>query len=67
LGGIVLFIDNYFQNQLSSKKKILLLKKSSNHWFWQCLYDAWNEPVSSFHYWCAAGLTRHAAAEFSFF
>jgi undecaprenyl-diphosphatase len=28
LGNVLLFIDNYFQNPTSSKKKILLLKKA---------------------------------------
>jgi undecaprenyl-diphosphatase len=37
LGGIVLlFIDNYFQNP-TIKEEDITVKKSSNHWFWQCL------------------------------
>jgi hypothetical protein len=34
-----------------SKKKILLLKKAVTIGFGNVCHDAWNEPVSSFHYW----------------
>jgi hypothetical protein len=56
LGGIVLlFIDNYVSKSNHPKKKISLLKAVTIGF--GNVHDAWNEPVSSFHYWWhAAGL-----------
>lgn len=70
LGGIVLlFIDNYFQNPTIIKEEDITVKKAVIIGFWQCLamMPGTSRSAASIIGGMQQGLTRHAAAEFSFF
>lgn len=70
LGGIILlFIDNHFQNPTVSKEEDITVKKAVTIGFWQCLamMPGTSRSAASIIGGMQQGLTRHAAAEFSFF
>lgn len=70
VGGIILlFVDNYFQNPTISEEKDITIKKGVAIGFWQCLamMPGTSRSAASIIGGMQQGLTRHAAAEFSFF
>ena len=70
LGGIVLlFIDNHFQNPTVIREEDITVKKAVTIGFWQCLamMPGTSRSAASIIGGMQQGLTRHAAAEFSFF
>lgn len=70
LGGIVLlFIDNYFKNPTVVKEEDITVKKAVAIGFWQCLamMPGTSRSAASIIGGMQQGLSRHAAAEFSFF
>ncbi|WP_413999530.1 undecaprenyl-diphosphate phosphatase [Flavobacterium sp. W1B] len=70
LGGIVLlFIDNYFQNPTINREEDITIKKAVTIGFWQCLamMPGTSRSAASIIGGMQQGLTRQAAAEFSFF
>lgn len=70
LGGFVLlFIDNYFKNPVIATEEDIPLKKAIAIGFWQCLamMPGTSRSAASIIGGMQQGLTRQAAAEFSFF
>jgi undecaprenyl-diphosphatase len=70
LGGIVLlFIDNYFKNPTITSEEEITVKKAVTIGFWQCLamMPGTSRSAASIIGGMQQGLTRGAAAEFSFF
>ncbi len=70
LGGIVLlFIDSKFQNPTTLKEEDITIKKAVTIGFWQCLamMPGTSRSAASIIGGMQQGLSRHAAAEFSFF
>jgi len=70
LGGIVLlFIDSKFQNPTTLKEEDITIKKAVTIGFWQCLamIPGTSRSAASIIGGMQQGLTRQAAAEFSFF
>ena len=70
LGGIVLlFIDSYFKNPTVFKEEDISIKKAVTIGFWQCLamMPGTSRSAASIIGGMQQGLTREAAAEFSFF
>ena len=70
LGGIVLlFIDSKFQNPTVLQEEDITIKKAVTIGFWQCLamMPGTSRSAASIIGGMQQGLSRHAAAEFSFF
>ncbi len=70
LGGIVLlFVDNWFKNPTVLDEKDISIKKAVIIGFWQCLamMPGTSRSAASIIGGMTQGLTRKAAAEFSFF
>lgn len=70
LGGIILlFIDSRFQSPTIIKEEDITVKKAVTIGFWQCLamMPGTSRSAASIIGGMQQGLTRHAAAEFSFF
>ncbi len=70
LGGVVLiFIDNYFKNPTIANEEEISIKKAVTIGFWQCLamMPGTSRSAASIIGGMQQGLTRQAAAEFSFF
>jgi undecaprenyl-diphosphatase len=70
LGGIVLlFIDGHFQNPTIVQEEDITIKKAITIGFWQCLamMPGTSRSAASIIGGMQQGLTRHVAAEFSFF
>lgn len=70
LGGVVLlFIDNQFKNPTISTEEEITIKKAVTIGFWQCLamMPGTSRSAASIIGGMQQGLTRQAAAEFSFF
>ena len=70
VGGIVLlFIDSRFQNPTVAVEEDITIKKAVTIGFWQCLamMPGTSRSAASIIGGMQQGLTRHAAAEFSFF
>ncbi|RXR21002.1 undecaprenyl-diphosphate phosphatase [Flavobacterium amnicola] len=70
VGGIVLlFIDQQFQNPTIVKEEDITIKKAVTIGFWQCLamMPGTSRSAASIIGGMQQGLSRHAAAEFSFF
>lgn len=70
LGGVVLlFIDNFFKNPVIATEEEIPLKKAVIIGFWQCLamMPGTSRSAASIIGGMQQGLTRQAAAEFSFF
>lgn len=70
VGGIVLlFVDNWFKNPNIHDEKQISLKKAVTIGFWQCLamMPGTSRSAASIIGGMTQGLTRKAAAEFSFF
>lgn len=70
LGGIVLlFVDNYFKNPKVHKEEDINIKKAVSIGFWQCLamMPGTSRAAASIIGGMQQGLSRQAAAEFSFF
>ena len=70
LGGIVLlFIDSRFQNPTVAVEEDITIKKAVTIGFWQCLamMPGTSRSAASIIGGMQQGLTRQAAAEFSFF
>lgn len=70
LGGIVLlFIDKHFKNQTIISEDQITIKKAVTIGFWQCLamMPGTSRSAASIIGGMQQGLTRHVAAEFSFF
>jgi undecaprenyl-diphosphatase len=70
IGGLILlFIDNYFQNPSIVKEEDITIKKAVTIGFWQCLamMPGTSRSAASIIGGMQQGLTRHVAAEFSFF
>ena len=70
IGGIVLlFIDSKFQNPTVLQEKDITIKKAVTIGFWQCLamMPGTSRSAASIIGGMQQGLSRHAAAEFSFF
>ena len=70
MGGVILlFIDQIFTKHTIDDEKKILLSKSINDWFWQCLamMPGTSRSVVSIIGGMQQNLTRKAAAEFSFF
>jgi len=70
VGGIVLlFVDNYFQNPTVVQEEDITVKKAVAIGFWQCLamMPGTSRSAASIIGGMQQGLTRQAAAEFSFF
>ena len=70
LGGVVLlFVDNYFQNPTILKEEDITIKKAVIIGFWQCLamMPGTSRSAASIIGGMQQGLSRQAAAEFSFF
>ena len=70
LGGIILlFIDSRFQSPTVLKEEDITIKKAVTIGFWQCLamMPGTSRSAASIIGGMQQGLTRHAAAEFSFF
>ncbi|MCG2610112.1 undecaprenyl-diphosphate phosphatase [Flavobacterium sp. SM15] len=68
-GVILLFIDNYFKNPTIVHEEEITIKKAVTIGFWQCLamMPGTSRSAASIIGGMQQGLTRHAAAEFSFF
>ncbi len=70
LGGFVLlFIDRFFQNPTVLSEEDISIKKAITIGFWQCLamMPGTSRSAASIIGGMQQGLSRHAAAEFSFF
>jgi undecaprenyl-diphosphatase len=70
IGGIVLlFIDSKFQNPTVLQEEDITIKKAITIGFWQCLamMPGTSRSAASIIGGMQQGLSRHAAAEFSFF
>ena len=70
LGGIVLlFVDNWFKNPIIHDEKEITIKKAVIIGFWQCLamMPGTSRSAASIIGGMTQGLSRKAAAEFSFF
>jgi undecaprenyl-diphosphatase len=70
LGGFVLlFIDRFFQSPVVLKEEDITIKKAVTIGFWQCLamMPGTSRSAASIIGGMQQGLSRHAAAEFSFF
>lgn len=70
IGGIVLlFIDKFFQNPTIHTEEEITIKKAITIGFWQCLamMPGTSRSAASIIGGMQQGLTRSAAAEFSFF
>lgn len=70
VGGIILlFIDKHFQNPTIVKEEDITIKKAVTIGFWQCLamMPGTSRSAASIIGGMQQGLSRHAAAEFSFF
>ena len=70
VGGIVLlFIDSKFQNPTVLQEEDITIKKALTIGFWQCLamMPGTSRSAASIIGGMQQGLSRHAAAEFSFF
>ena len=70
IGGIVLlFIDSKFQNPTVLHEEDITIKKAVTIGFWQCLamMPGTSRSAASIIGGMQQGLSRHAAAEFSFF
>lgn len=70
LGGVVLlFADNWFKNPVIHHEKEITIKKAVTIGFWQCLamMAGTSRSAASIIGGMAQGLSRKAAAEFSFF
>lgn len=70
IGGIVLlFIDRFFQNPTVTSEEDITVKKAVTIGFWQCLamMPGTSRSAASIIGGMQQGLTRHVAAEFSFF
>lgn len=70
IGGIVLlFIDSKFQNPTVLQEEDITIKKAVAIGFWQCLamMPGTSRSAASIIGGMQQGLSRHAAAEFSFF
>ena len=70
IGGIVLlFVDNWFKNPNIHDEKQISVKKAVTIGFWQCLamMPGTSRSAASIIGGMTQGLTRKAAAEFSFF
>lgn len=70
VGGIILlFIDRFFQNPTIHKEEDITIKKAVAIGFWQCLamMPGTSRSAASIIGGMQQGLTRQAAAEFSFF
>ncbi len=70
IGGIVLlFIDRFFQSPTIHKEEDITIKKAVTIGFWQCLamMPGTSRSAASIIGGMQQGLTRQAAAEFSFF
>ena len=68
-GVILLFIDSRFQNPTVAHEEDISIKKAVIIGFWQCLamMPGTSRSAASIIGGMQQGLTRHAAAEFSFF
>lgn len=68
-GFILLFIDKYFQNPSVIQEEDITIKKAVTIGFWQCLamMPGTSRSAASIIGGMQQGLTRHVAAEFSFF
>ncbi|AWH84074.1 UDP-diphosphatase [Flavobacterium album] len=68
-GVILLFIDNYFKEPKVFKEEDISIKKAITIGFWQCLamMPGTSRAAASIIGGMQQGLTRQAAAEFSFF
>ena len=70
IGGIILlFIDRFFKNPTIHKEEDITIKKAVTIGFWQCLamMPGTSRSAASIIGGMQQGLTRQAAAEFSFF
>lgn len=70
VGGVVLlFVDNYFKNPTVFKEEDITVKKAVTIGVWQCLamMPGTSRAAASIIGGMQQGLTRQAAAEFSFF
>ncbi|MCW4468584.1 undecaprenyl-diphosphate phosphatase [Flavobacterium sp. MFBS3-15] len=70
VGGVVLlFVDNYFKNPTVFKEEDITVKKAITIGVWQCLamMPGTSRAAASIIGGMQQGLTRQAAAEFSFF
>ncbi|MFC4816273.1 undecaprenyl-diphosphate phosphatase [Flavobacterium sp. GCM10023249] len=70
VGGIILlFIDKFFQNPTVATEEEISIKKAVTIGFWQCLamMPGTSRSAASIIGGMQQGLSRHAAAEFSFF
>lgn len=70
IGGVVLlFVDNYFQNPTILREEEVTIKKAVTIGFWQCLamMPGTSRSAASIIGGMQQGLSRQAAAEFSFF
>lgn len=68
-GVILLFVDNYFKKPIIVKEEDITIKKAVTIGFWQCLamMPGTSRAAASIIGGMQQGLTREAAAEFSFF
>lgn len=68
-GFILLIIDRFFQNPTVSSEEEITVKKAITIGFWQCLamMPGTSRSAASIIGGMQQGLTRHVAAEFSFF
>ena len=70
LGGVILlFVDNFFKNPTIHKEEDISIKRAVIIGFWQCLamMPGTSRSAASIIGGMQQGLTRQAAAEFSFF
>ena len=70
IGGIILlFVDGFFQNPTIHSEEDITIKKAVTIGFWQCLamMPGTSRSAASIIGGMQQGLTRQAAAEFSFF
>jgi undecaprenyl-diphosphatase len=70
VGGVVLlFIDKFFQNPTVLEEEAITIRKAVTIGFWQCLamMPGTSRSAASIIGGMQQGLSRHAAAEFSFF
>lgn len=68
-GFVLLFVDNYFKNPTVFKEEDITVKKAVSIGIWQCLamMPGTSRAAASIIGGMQQGLTRQAAAEFSFF
>jgi undecaprenyl-diphosphatase len=68
-GFVLLFIDKFFQNPTIATEEEISVKKAVVIGFWQCLamMPGTSRSAASIIGGMQQGLSRHAAAEFSFF